>query len=83
VAIARSRAEVDSLLADAIDLDWMLRISYVNGRGMESQINVAPLLATRQKLHVSVLPSYARRTVNRTRIQWARVLTEAEEEQFL
>lgn len=83
VAIARSRAEVDSLVEDAVDLDWMLRISYVDSRGMESQIKVAPLLATRAKLHVSVLPTYARRTLNRNRIQWARVLTEAEEEQFL
>ena len=50
---------------------------------MESQLNVVPVLATSQKLHVHVLPSFASRTLNRSRVQWARALTEAEEDQFL
>lgn len=64
-------------------MDWALRISYLNGKGTESQLNVVPVLATSQKIYVTVLPSFTSRTLNRSRVQWARVLTEAEENQLL
>ena len=83
VDIARSRQDVDRLVEDAVECDWALRISYVNGKGRESQLDVVPVLATSQKIHVSVLPSFASRTLTRHRVQWARVLTEAEEDQVL
>ena len=83
VDIARSRQDVDRLVEDAVECDWALRMSYVNGKGKESQLDVVPVLATSQKIHVSVLPSFASRTLTRHRVQWAGVLTEAEEEQVL
>lgn len=83
VSIARARHDVDRLIEDAVESDWALRLSYVNGKGIESQLNVVPLIATSQKIHVTVLPSLTSRTLNRSRVQWARVLTEAEENQFL
>lgn len=81
--IARSGPEIDDVIDGAIDHGWLLRISYVNAKGHESQTNVVILAATRTKLHVSVLPNCASRTLSRARVQWARVLTEIEEDQFL
>jgi hypothetical protein len=82
-AIAKAPGHVGELLKLACDGEWLARISYVNGRGDESQLNVAVLDVGPRKMLVSVLPSFNNRTLNVSRVQWARILTEAEEDQFL
>src|SRR5207253_10243257 len=82
-AIAKAPGDVIELLELACDGEWLARISYVNGKGQESQLNVAVLDVGPGKLLVDVLPGYNSRTLNLSRVQWARILTEAEEDQFL
>jgi len=82
-AIAKSPGDVAELLTLACDFEWLVRISYVNGKGHESHLNAAVLDVGPAKMVVDVLPGWGSRTLNVSRVQWARVLTEAEEDQFL
>lgn len=82
-AIARGRDDIAELLELAWQQDWLLRMSYVNGKGAESQLNVAVLDVRPRRVTVMALPNFSRRTLNCARVQWARALTEAEEDQFL
>jgi len=82
-AIVRERNAIGKLLEWASDEEWLVRISYVNGRGFESQLNVAVADVTPRQVLVTVLPGFNSRTLNRSRVQWARALTEAEEDQLL
>jgi hypothetical protein len=83
LAIAKGREEVGELLELACEEEWLVRISYVNGKGKEAQLNVAVADVSPRNVLVSVLPRFNSRTLNRFRVQWARVLTEAEEDQLL
>lgn len=81
--IAHERDAIAELLEQAWVEDWAVRVSYTNAKGAEHQINIAILDRSGAQVIVEVPPSYHRRTLNLARVRWARVLTEAEEDQIL
>ncbi|MDQ4069120.1 MAG: helicase-associated domain-containing protein, partial [Actinomycetota bacterium] len=81
--IAKQRGDIRDLLEQAWIEEWAVRVSYTNGKGVADQLNVLVLDVLDTKLLVEALPTYHRRTLNLNRVHWARVLTEAEEDQFL
>lgn len=83
VVIARRRDEIGELLDLACEEEWLVRLSYVNGKGKEAQLNVAVAAVSPGNVMVFVLPGFNSRTLNRSRVRWARALTEAEENQLL
>ncbi len=78
--IAKSRPEVLELLEDASEEDWMVRLSYVDSRGRESQLVGGPVAAGPRRVILAVWPNFASKELVTSRIAWVRVLTEAEEE---
>ncbi|MHB1446133.1 MAG: helicase-associated domain-containing protein [Acidimicrobiales bacterium] len=78
--IAKSRPEVLELLEDASEEDWMVRLSYVNSRGRESQVVGSPMVVGPRRVILAVWPNFASKELVTSRIAWVRVLTEAEEE---
>jgi fructose-specific phosphotransferase system component IIB len=81
--IAKDPAAILELLQEACDLGWGVRVSYRNAKGVTSQLNVAVDDVWADSVLAEVLPSYNHRTLALQRVQWARVLTEAEEDQLL
>lgn len=80
VEIAKGADEVAALLAQAFVEDWVVRIAYTNRKGRSSQLNVAVLDDPTDDVLVDSLPSGTTRTLLLERIEWARIMTEAEEE---
>jgi|GEM_PF-6726290 len=78
--IFKGRDQVAGLLAQAFVEDWAVRIAYVNGKGRSSQLNVVLLDPPSADVFVDVLPRGEERILVLDRIEWARVMTEAEEE---
>ncbi|HET6795130.1 MAG TPA: hypothetical protein VFH45_11835, partial [Acidimicrobiales bacterium] len=78
--IARTPQEVSELLAEAEEESWPVRLSYVNGKGRESQYVGQPIGVNRRFLILSCFPRGGAKELVVNRIEWARVLTEAEEE---
>lgn len=81
--IARRAGEIRDLVEQAWVEDWAVRMSYTNAKGAAQQLNVIVTDALDEQLLVEVLPRLDRRTLNLARVHWARVLTEAEEDQLL
>ena len=81
--IVRQRDDVWAVLEHARDHDWGVRVSYTNSKGRSSQLNVLVLGVTASKAEVETLPGGGVRALNLGRVEWARVLTEAEEEHLL
>lgn len=81
--IAKAPAAIRQLLEQACDEDWLVRVAYTNGKGRTSQLNLVVDDVSPSKLIVEVLPNFNIRTLNLDRVEWARALTEAEEDQFL
>jgi hypothetical protein len=79
-AIVRGPAEIVALLTLAEMEEWLVRLSYVNGKGQERQLTAAIIAVLPSQVEVEVLPSWDTRTLVLTRVQWARALTTAEEE---
>ncbi|MGH9276659.1 MAG: hypothetical protein ACRD12_00900, partial [Acidimicrobiales bacterium] len=82
-SIARTAAAVRDLLEEAYLHEWGVRLSYVNSKGADSQMTVLVGHVSPRKVVVETVPSYRNQTLNLQRVQWARVLTEAEEDQLL
>ncbi len=78
--ISKDRAEVAVLLSRAYVGDWAVRLAYVNRKGRSSQLNVVVLDAPGDEVLVECIPGFTSRTLVLDRIEWARVMTEAEEE---
>ena len=78
--IFKGRDQVAGLLAQAFVEDWAVRVAYVNAKGRSSQLNVVLLDPPSADVFVDVLPRGEERILALDRIEWARVLTEAEEE---
>ena len=78
--IAKGRAEVELLLALAFVEDWAVRLAYTNRKGRSSQINLVVVDDPDDEVLVECLPTGTPRTLLLDRIEWARVMTEAEEE---
>ncbi len=81
--IAKDAADIELLLARAFVEDWAVRVAYTNNRGRSSQLNVVVLDAPGDDVLVQCLPAYNSRTLVLDRIEWARVMTDAEEEMLL
>lgn len=78
--IVKGAGAVADLLAQAFMEDWSVRLAYTNRNGRSSQLNVVVLAPADDQVMVEVLPDGTERTLTLTRVEWARVLTEAEEE---
>lgn len=79
--IAKDCAEIASLLEEAHTKDWPVRMGYVNAAGLESEFCADVLLVRRHDLRVRYIDRHGGGELAMHRVQWARVLTEAEEEQ--
>jgi hypothetical protein len=80
--IVRGRSAVTALLREAVDEEWAVRLSYAGTIGGKrgGQLNVGPLQVKDGLAFVEVLPEFVPRTLHIGAIEWARVLTQAEEE---
>ncbi|MFN2607456.1 MAG: helicase-associated domain-containing protein [Acidimicrobiales bacterium] len=78
--IVKRREAVADLLGRAFVEDWALRLAYTNRKGSSTQLNVVVLSPPEADVLVEVLPAGTERTLNLDRVEWARVLTDAEEE---
>ena len=78
--IARGREAVRDLLVRSVEEEWMVRLSYLNGKGKSSAHVVVVLDMDQERARVAGPPHYDERLLWLARIEWARVLTEAEEE---
>lgn len=79
-AIVRDPANVIDLFNEAFVEDEALRVSYTNGKGVTSQVNVIVVDVDDDEVVVHAFPRMDRRVLRLDRVHWARVLTEAEEE---
>ena len=79
-AIVRDRASVMGLFDEAFVEDWVVRVSYTNGKGATSQLNVIVVDVDDDDVVVQAFPRLDRRVLRIDRVEWARMLTEAEEE---
>lgn len=81
--IAKDLPSILALARQAADEEWLVRFSSTNTKGVTKQVNAWVLAVSPTDLLVEALPDYTSRTLNLLRVHWARVLTEAEEEQLL
>ena len=79
-AIAKGGGDVLDMLEHAAAHEWFVRVAYMNVKGTTSEANVAVLDVEGDDVALCILPEVAPQVVALTRIEWARVLTEAEEE---
>ncbi|MGI8807206.1 MAG: helicase-associated domain-containing protein [Acidimicrobiales bacterium] len=77
--IAKGARAVRALLGEACEEYWLVRLSYVNGNGRSSELTVEPTDLDGRHLYAMCLPGGEERSLVVDRIEWARVLTEAEE----
>jgi len=75
----RSRA-VRALLGVACEEYWVVRLSYAHSNGHASELTVEPTDIDARDLHASCFPRGDERRFVIDRIEWVRILTEAEEE---
>jgi hypothetical protein len=78
--IARGRQAVDALLAEALDSRWAVRMSYVNSAGLEREFFAEIIDLGRGTVRLRYLDQHGGGELATWRIQWARVATEAEED---
>jgi hypothetical protein len=78
--IVKDREQVAELLAQAFVEDWAVRIAYTNRKGRSSQLSVVLLGPPTADVFVDVLPRGGERVLALERIEWARAMTEAEED---
>lgn len=81
--IAKGPEATLALLEEALANEWVVRLSHTNGNGQGILLNVLPSGIDHGRLVAECLPRWDVKTLNLDRVQWARVLTEAEEDQFL
>ncbi len=81
--IFRTRPEIVDILLDAYNEDWLVRLSYTSAAGKTKEVTVAVSDVDAASVTVETLPRWTTQTYVVDRIGWARVLTEAEEENVL
>ncbi len=82
--IAKEAREVAELLESSLSESWPLRVSYVNSQGTKSEFFVEVLSIAGDRVRIRFLGDRAGGGELATwRVQWARVVTEAEEAQLL
>ena len=77
--IVKGPRAVRSLLAQACEEYWVVRLSYVDGDGRSSELTAEPTDLDGHHLHAICFPRGDERSFVVDRIDWVRVLTEAEE----
>jgi hypothetical protein len=78
--IAKKSPDIEELLGSAVDEEWLVRISYVNSKGDDTEFYAEVLDVNRRAVTVRRLPRGTIQQLTPARIQWARIATEAEEE---
>lgn len=78
--IVKDPAAIRALLVEATDELWLVRLSYVDGQGRSTEITVEPISVDGRRLHAHCFPRGDRRSFVLALVEWARVLTEAEED---
>jgi len=68
------------MLAQACEEYWLARLSYVASNGHATEITVEPTELDGRNLYASSVPDGNERRFVVDRIEWARVLTDAEED---
>lgn len=80
IGIAKDPASIRGLLSDASDELWLVRLAYVNSQGHSTEITVEPTDVDDRRLYAHCFPRRNERSFMLDLIEWARVLTEAEED---
>ena len=78
-AIVKGRREITSLLDQACEELWLLRLAYVGGNGRSTELTVEPCEIDGRRLWANCFPRGNEKEFVIDRIEWVRVLTEAEE----
>lgn len=78
-AIVKGSREIASLLEQACDELWLLRLSYVASNGRSTELTVEPTDIEGPLLYANCFPRGNEREFVIDMIEWVRVLTEAEE----
>lgn len=78
-AIVKGRREITSLLDQACEEFWLLRLSYVGSNGRSTELTVEPTEIDGRRLWANCFPRGNEKEFVIDRIEWVRVLTEAEE----
>ncbi len=78
--IAKGVVEISELLQEALDNGWVVRMGFVNGGGTEREFFAEVLDLNRATVRVRYLDQHGGGELNVRQVQWARVLTDAEEE---
>ncbi len=79
-AIAKGRDAVVSVLEQAYDEDWMVRIGYTGGNRRTYQLSAVVVAVEDDEVWLECAPRWDHRGIALDQIEWVRVLTEAEEE---
>lgn len=79
-AIVKGPRAIRALLDQACEEYWVVRLSYVSAKGHSTELTVEPTDVNGRRLYAACFPRGNDRTFTIARIEWARVLTEAEEE---
>ncbi|MGH9157779.1 MAG: hypothetical protein ACRD1K_18525, partial [Acidimicrobiales bacterium] len=82
VSIAHGPAAA-SLVEVACEEEWMVRLSFRNGNDQSVEQTVAVMEIDRGMALVERLPGWEAQTLVLSRVEWARVLTKAEEDVML
>jgi hypothetical protein len=82
-AVVRGSEAIAAVLDRAEAENWLVRLSYRNREGREHQRTVLPLAVVDGDVLAAALPAVSPLRVRLDRVQWARVLTETEEEAAL
>ncbi|MGH9127449.1 MAG: helicase-associated domain-containing protein, partial [Acidimicrobiales bacterium] len=80
VAIVKDPQAVLGVLEAAYDEEWMVRLGYTSRNGRTTQLSCVVTAVEDDEVVVEVLPRWDERSLPLDRIEWARVMTEAEEE---
>ena len=77
--IARSQVRIITMLDEAWEEQWMVRIGVAGRKGGEELLTAAIIDVDGGSIAIECLPGWKPRTVPYTQVRWARVLTSAEE----
>ena len=78
--IAKSYDDILDLLELAVEHDWAVRFEYMDRQGRRQLINATVYRINESKAFVVELTNYGTRTLTLSKIAWARVMTEEEED---
>ncbi|MDQ1357943.1 MAG: hypothetical protein QOG44_2316 [Acidimicrobiaceae bacterium] len=78
--IAKSYDDILDLLELAVQHDWAVRFEYMDRQGRRQLMNATVYRINESKAFVVELTNYGTRTLTLSKIAWARVMTEEEED---